>query len=516
MHVAVVGAGIGGLGTALGLARTGHRVTVVERDATPTPATAAEAFHWDRRGAPQVRHSHALLARLRNLLRDRHPDVLDGLHAAGVTEIRFADLLPETVLDRAPRPGDEDLVALAGRRTTLEWVLRRTVLAEPGVELLDGAAARGLAWDDAAGGTDGRPAVAGVQVESRPVAGRRAERRTIGADLVVTAGGRRDPVAGWVRQRGVPLVETEEDTGIVYFSRFRRLVPGAPQPPSAGLTVGNLGYLKYGLFPGDDRTFSLTLACGTADRELRSRLAHPETFDRVAGAIPTVAPWVDGSCSAPITGVEVMAGLVNRRRRYADDLGRPIVRRLVAVGDAHTCTNPLYGRGCSLAMVQASLLADALAGHADDLDAALSAYEAASAVEVLPWYRAAVAQDRMERERAEPVEGAADRPTGDGGADAAAPEEPSAPGAFAGLGRRELAALLRDGVAPAVRLDPVVYRAFVRMFNLLSPPDALLADHDVIGRVLAVYQDRDRRSPEPSLGPDRAELLAISRPPPPG
>ena len=119
-----------GLGTALALSRAGRQVTLLERDATPLPADPDAAFEWDRRGAPQVRHSHALLARLRNLLRDRHPDVLEALLEAGATEMRFADNLPVDIVDRDPRPGDEDLVALACRRTTFEWVLRRIVLAD--------------------------------------------------------------------------------------------------------------------------------------------------------------------------------------------------------------------------------------------------------------------------------------------------------------------------------------------------------------------------------------------------
>lgn len=52
MEVAVIGGGVAGLGSALALARLGHAVTVFERDDTPTPATADEAFLWDRRGAP--------------------------------------------------------------------------------------------------------------------------------------------------------------------------------------------------------------------------------------------------------------------------------------------------------------------------------------------------------------------------------------------------------------------------------------------------------------------------------
>ena len=36
-------------------------------------------------------------------------------------------------MDLEPEPGDEDLAALACRRTTFEWVLRRMALAEGAV-----------------------------------------------------------------------------------------------------------------------------------------------------------------------------------------------------------------------------------------------------------------------------------------------------------------------------------------------------------------------------------------------
>src|SRR5438128_368083 len=102
MRVVVIGAGVGGLGSALALSRQGHDVTVLERDRTPLPHDPDEAFEWDRRGAPQVRHSHAMLARLRNLLRDRYPDVLESLYAAGVTDWPLTERLPRRSTTPAP------------------------------------------------------------------------------------------------------------------------------------------------------------------------------------------------------------------------------------------------------------------------------------------------------------------------------------------------------------------------------------------------------------------------------
>jgi hypothetical protein len=135
-------------------------------------------------------------------------------------------------------------------------------------------------------------------------------------------------------------------------------------------------------------------------------------------------------------------------------------------------------------MVQATLLADAVERHRDDLTAAAAEYEQRSTEEVEPWYHAAVMADRDGRT---PV-----------GADA----DESDPRAF-------MRAVMRDGLAPAMRTDQAVFRAFLRTFNLLTTPDALMRDGELITKVIAAYNDRENRPPEAPLGPaSREELLA--------
>jgi hypothetical protein len=116
-HVAVIGSGVAGLASGLALGELGHEVTILERDPAAPPTDTAAAFDgWDRPGVPQERQSHAFLARLRLVLQEQAPDLLDELFAAGITEIRFMDFKPPTLSDHDPRPGDEQLVALACRR----------------------------------------------------------------------------------------------------------------------------------------------------------------------------------------------------------------------------------------------------------------------------------------------------------------------------------------------------------------------------------------------------------------
>ena len=480
MRVIVVGGGVAGLGSALALAWAGHEVTVLERDDTPMPASADDAFEWDRRGAPQVRQSHAFLARLTNLLRVHYPDVLAELLEVGATEIRFGEDLPPTMVGFVPEPGDAELTMIACRRTTFEWILRRAALAEGHVEMRTGVAVDGLLAVDPV--TPGIPHVGGVHC---------ADGSTVHAGLVIVAGGRRSLAPEWLAAIGASAVtETAEDTGIVYHTRFYRLLDGQQPPPRLGPIGGDLGYLKYGVFAGDRRTFSVTLATPVADDELRRLLGDPTVFDIAARELVVAAPWLDGRAEPITPKVHMMAGLLNRWRDYVSD-GAPVATGVLAVGDALLCTNPLYGRGCSTGFWTAHLMLEAVEAHGDDPLALAMAYDAATRQQLFPWYRSTVRQDAEARRVAAALL-AGENPDDD-------EEDP----------RTFMRAVFRDGLLPALRTDPIVLRAFVRNFNLLTPPDALATDPDIGARVLAVWGDRENRPAEPLLGPaSRDELLA--------
>jgi 2-polyprenyl-6-methoxyphenol hydroxylase-like FAD-dependent oxidoreductase len=464
------------------LARQGHQVTVVERDDTPMPSSADEAFEWDRRGAPQVRHSHAFLAKLVGLLRNDYPDVYAELLAEGATEMRFGDDLPPTIENFEREPEDDELVMLACRRTTFEWVVRRAAVAEGRVTFRTGVGVDGLLTSRAA--TDaGPPHITGVHL---------ADGSTIEADLTVVAAGRRSALSDWLAAIDATAVPEEvDDTGIVYFSRFYRLNDGQDYPPRTGPIGGDLGYLKYGVFVGDNNTFSVTLATPTNDEQLRRMLADPVVFDECARQLIATAPWLDGRATPITEQVHVMAGLLNRWRDHVVD-GVPVATGVLPVGDAVLCTNPLYGRGCSTGFWSAHLMADAVAAHADDPMAMALAYDATLRSEIFPFYKSGVEQD-LEARRVAAALLAGEDPDGD----------TSDPRTF-------MRSVFREGLLPAMRSDAVVLRAFFRGLNLLSTPDAMAQDADVTARVFAAWQDRENRPPEEPLGPKRrAELLAL-------
>ena len=475
-RVVVVGAGIGGLAAAIALSRLGYEVVLVKRDDTPMPDDVEGAFAWNRRGAPQVRHTHGFPALIRILLRDRFPDVLQALRDAGVTEV---SILPAAVPPDAPNYATdaEDLQVLSCRRTTLEWVLRRCALAEPQLQLRLGVAVTGL-LTDASRGKATPLEVCGVRLD---------DGTEIAADIVVASTGRRDAVPAWFAEHGVDVHEEEHPTGTIYLSRFYRSEEGSAPTGFMGGRRSGLGFVVAG---ADNGTYSATLAVDAADTELRAHLLDPECFEAVLPLFREMEQVV--RCGGtPITRVQAMGGLVNRIRRFVGPDASPLAHGFFAIGDAHTCTNPLYGRGSSLAVLQAVLVADALSAHPEDRAAAARVYEAASAARVEPWYHISLLTDQA-------AATSAVSPT------ARASGEPTPP-------RLDLATMRRI-VASG---DPELSVLVARTMSLLVTPQEVFGNPDVVRRLAAAGTAERPVDPTRPRRPavTRADLLAAGKAP---
>jgi 2-polyprenyl-6-methoxyphenol hydroxylase-like FAD-dependent oxidoreductase len=368
-EVVVAGGSVAGLATALAFAKRGVEVVVLERSPAPPEGPVAEvAGTWERPSVPQAQHPHTLTSAGVAALRTYAPEVLTALTDAGAVALDLTAAMPPG----RPEPDDGDLVALACRRTTLELVLHRLVRELPGVRLEHGVRVDGLR-------IDGRR-VRGVCADG----GRRVDAR-----VVVDATGRRARARRWLATAGFPLApDASTPSGFLGHSRFYRR-PGALLALNRGNAAGVVGERSAGvLHPGDNGTFSVVLAMLPEDLELREA-RHPAVFTETALRTPGLAAWfTDAEPISPVRSTSCPPNLL-RTAALA-----PPVAGLYPVGDAACVTNPLFGRGMSLALRHAFRLAEALGTDTDATGLAGEVY--------LPWYEQASADDaeRIARWRA--------------------------------------------------------------------------------------------------------------------
>jgi 2-polyprenyl-6-methoxyphenol hydroxylase-like FAD-dependent oxidoreductase len=464
-NVIIIGGSVVGLGAAIALADRGHQVEILERSPDEPPSTVDDAAERQRPTVPQAVHSHAFASLGCNLLRDRARDVYDGLLAVGATEVNLADYHPSMLRDFTRQPDDERLRMVISRRSTFELVLRQRALARPGVRLVSGATVRGLVVGD-----DQR--VTGVRL---------ADGRTRLADIVVDTSGRRSTADSWLADAGLPTPTVQsESCKIVYYTRYYRMLTDAPPGPiNRGFGAGGLwdSYTAV-LFLGDNRTFSISIGVLPEDTELKS-LRHEEAFTAAIRATPMLAGWVAPGNSTPISPVYSMGGLDNSLR-LPDPTQSPVTG-FFGLGDAICTTNPSYGRGVSLGLSHAFLLADLLAEQPRVSQAQAAEFARRTAELVRPWFEEAVANDRG---RAGMWEAALH---------GQAPQRPPA-------------GLVTFGLAVAASTaDEVVWRRVANVMMMLAPPRALYGDDEIrerVGKVLA-------GGPPPQLpGASRSDLIA--------
>jgi 2-polyprenyl-6-methoxyphenol hydroxylase-like FAD-dependent oxidoreductase len=469
MKITIIGGSAGGLFTALLLARAGHEVVVLEQDRVQPAAdveSAADSAY--RPTAPQIVQPHAVMARCRELIRDRLPDVYDSLLAAGVAEVPISDWMPDTLADRSAWPGDERLAPLMTRRSTLDWVLQRAVLAEPGVTVRDGVHVVSLL------GRPGQPPRA---------TGVRTGQGQLTSDLVIDATGRRTPVSRWLADIGAaPAATWSADCGVAYYSRHYRIRPGRQLPgPATTRIVAGLEEFTIVVFGADNGAVQLAVVPLAADRRFR-QVKEPEVFTAVLGTIPACAAWLEAL--EPISPVFPMTAPRNQLRRLVVD-GKPVVTGLHGVGDSVCTTNPTFGRGLSLAIWTAADLVDVIGKH-DDLAEQAIAIDERTSEHIAPYYeeQAAVDSARLATLRHAIV--------GD-----PAPAQP---------------ALNSDRISftqlrVAASFDPTAFRAFWKLMFMLCHPDDVYRDPRLIERTKNVLEPMgmDTLQPRGHLDPGIAQ-----------
>lgn len=410
----VIGGSIGGLLAARVLADHFERVTVIERDEVSGVA--------QRRGVPQGRHAHGILAAGRRVIDRLFPGISDRLIEHGalagdvVRDVRW--FLEGACLSRVT----SGLDALLMSRPLLEAAVRARVRQLPNVRLLDDRAVTGLV------STPDRRRVIGVYVGDD----------LLEADLVIDATGRGSRSPQWLRSLGYDAPTEERiEIGLSYTTRWFHRAPGDLN-----------GDLAAVIPPSPDRKRGGVMLAQEDNRWIVTLLAHFE------GGAPT---GIDGFIEYAAT---LAAPDIHHVIRRAEAVGEPAVAQFpssvwrrydrlgrfpegyLVFGDAISSFNPRYGQGMSVAALQAMELHRTL--EEPSVNLAPHFLERAAKVIEIPWAIAAGNDLRMQET----------------------------------LGRRPLKTRLLNWymarLQRAAHRDPAVSLAFHQVANLLATPQSLL------------------------------------------
>ncbi|GHF30469.1 hypothetical protein GCM10010218_09700 [Streptomyces mashuensis] len=337
-HVVVLGGSLAGMLAAAALVPYAD-VTVVERDRLPGgPAP--------RRGLPQARHVHLLYSGGARAIESLLPGTQEQWLRAGARRIPLPTGLVTLTAQGWLRRWPEMQYAIACSRDLLDHVVRRQLLALPGIGLLDGTEATGLLGS-------GRR-VTGVTLRD----GGDGRERTLEADLVVDASGRGSSAPQWLAALGFPAVpEQAVDSGLAYATRVFRAPAGTEEFPVVGVQPDARQPVpgqSASLVPIEDHRWMVTLS-GT-------RGGHPskagEAFIPFARQVrhPIVGDLI--TMAEPLGDVHVTHSTVNRRRLY--EKAEAWLAGFLVLGDAVATYNPIYGQGMSVAAHSAAALRAAL------------------------------------------------------------------------------------------------------------------------------------------------------------
>jgi 2-polyprenyl-6-methoxyphenol hydroxylase-like FAD-dependent oxidoreductase len=295
------------------LARQGHRVTVYERFETPRPIGSGLMLQPPGLAALERLGLRVELEALGERIERLHGATVNG---RTIFQLNYTSLIP-------------DLHAVAVHRAALHGVLWRA-FEQSGAQLETGQTITGV----------------GPPLDN--------------ANLVVDASGARSPLRSWVCARKVRVFPygavwaSVPDIGVAPAALAQRYV-------AARIMIG---YLPVGrITPKGPRMAALFWSMKPADYSAW-RAGFPAWRDQVTALWPELAPLVD-----TLTDPDALT-LADYAHFTADMLWRDNV---VLIGDAAHATSPQLGQGANHGLIDAVVLADALA-QSDALPDALALY----------------------------------------------------------------------------------------------------------------------------------------------
>jgi 2-polyprenyl-6-methoxyphenol hydroxylase-like FAD-dependent oxidoreductase len=446
-HAIVLGGSMAGLMATRVLSDHFERVTMIERDKLNDTPEA-------RKGQPQARHTHGLLAAGLDTMLHYFPDLKEGLLAQGAMSDDMGAHMRWYVQGGYRRQYQSGMTGAMMSRPLLEWQIRQRVVTLSNVAVLDGCNVVRLI-------TAGEPKeVTGVEIDHRAQAG---HKEILSADLVVDATGRGSASPKWLTEMGYAAPqESEVKVNVGYATRIYRRGPNDLPDAQLILISPQAPHDKRGgfMFPIEGDRWTVTLGCWSAD--------YPPTDE--AGYLEFARSLAAPDIYNLISRLEPLSEIVPYRypasiRRHYEKLQRFPAGYLV-IGDAFCSFNPVYGQGMTSATSQAAALDHVLQKQPTRHQLARAFFKEANKVIDITWQLSV-------------------------GEDFRYPETvgPKAPGT-------DLINAYISRVHQATHNDTVVYGAFLQVLNLLKPPTSLFHPK-IVWRVLR----NKRTTPQTTLHP---------------
>jgi 2-polyprenyl-6-methoxyphenol hydroxylase-like FAD-dependent oxidoreductase len=331
-----------GLLAARVLADAFTEVLVVDRDKL-TGVTS------HRRGVPQGRHAHGLVARGQQILEEYFPGLTDEIRAAGVKPGDFSGDVRWYFNGVRLQAGRSGLLSVPGPRWVLESQVRQRVQAIDNVTFLEQYDIVGLET------TPDRHGVTGVRVRQRA---EHSAEEVLSSALVVDTTGRGSRTPKWLEEWGYQRPPEERmKIDLAYTTRHYRL---NSDPFDSDILIAPAATPSFprGAFfypiPSDDGRVQLSLTGILGDHPptdhdgflafVRS-LPVPDIFEAIRDAEPLDDP--------------VMHRFPASVRRHYERL-TSFPDNYLVLGDAVCSFNPVYAQGMTVAAIETLTLRDHL------------------------------------------------------------------------------------------------------------------------------------------------------------